>query len=115
VEREGEYDFHPRVVSPGVCIHRAVLSLRRRVRVGSPAVVAVAAGVFLLCLLVAISFSKAYDLSRGAPAEAGWSHAMSLGDSSLTQPPASADEAESEPEADADEEPDTDPDDRAPY
>jgi len=112
VEREGEYDFHPRVVSPGVCVHRAVLSLRRRVRVGSPVVVAVAAGLFLLSLLVAISCSKAYDLSRGAPAEAGWSHAMSLGDSSLAERPASADQAESGPQADADEEPDTDPDDR---
>ena len=65
VPSDGEFTFWPRITAPGVVVHRAKLSLRRNVQVGSQKVALVGCVMFLLGLLVSISASKAYDLSRG--------------------------------------------------
>lgn len=99
VPQDGEYSFWPRITGPGVVVHRAKLSMRRNVRTGSQVVALVGCVMFLLGLLVSISASKAYDISRGKPVDEGMTGMGGIRDTSL-RPMASQPEQEG-PEAEA--------------
>lgn len=88
VPYEGDFTFRPTFNGPGVFVQRAKLTLRRKVQRSSPVLLIVGASMFFVGLLVAISCSKAYELSKPESERSAWvDQPFALGDPSLRQPP----------------------------
>ncbi len=89
---DGEFSFKPKLIGPGVFVKQATLKLRANVRRSSPSVTVAGAVMFFVGLLVAISCSKAYELSKPESERSAWvDQPFALGDPAFRpQPTASA-------------------------
>lgn len=90
---DGEFSFKPKLVGPGVFVKRATLKLRANVQHSSPSVTLAGAVLFFVGLLVAISCSKAYELSKPESERSAWvDQPFALGDPALRPQPAAPDQ-----------------------
>ena len=91
VPYDGEFTFKPKLDGPGVFVRNARLTIRSNVQRSSATLMIVAAVMFFLGLLVAISCSKAYELSKPESERSAWvDQPLGMGDTSLARPQASA-------------------------